>query len=83
MNVVASTHKTKMPLYVCSEKVKQPAEKLATRMHISKTEAVRLALESELRRLDEALPLRKLLQPPQRCLLARPRDRSRGRQSVL
>ena len=61
-----------MPLNVRSEEVNQLAEKLAARKHINKTEAVRLALENELRRLDEALPLRERLRPLQRRVLARP-----------
>ncbi len=61
-----------MPLNVRSEKVNQLAEKLATRKNINKTEAVKLALENELRRLDEALPLRERLRPLQRRVLARP-----------
>lgn len=61
-----------MPLNVRSEEVNQLAEKLAARKHINKTEAVKLALENELRRLDEALPLRERLRPLQRRVLARP-----------
>jgi antitoxin VapB len=61
-----------MPLNVRSEEVNQLAEKLAARKKINKTEAVRLALENELRRLDEALPLRERLRPLQKRILARP-----------
>ena len=61
-----------MPLNVRSEEVNQLAEKLAARKHTNKTEAVKLALENELRRLDEALPLRERLRPLQRRVLARP-----------
>ena len=61
-----------MPLNVRSEEVNQLAEKLAARKRINKTEAVKLALENELRRLDEALPLRERLRPLQRRVLARP-----------
>jgi antitoxin VapB len=61
-----------MPLNIRSEDVNQLAEKLAARKHINKTEAVRLALKNELRRLDEALPLRERLRPLQRRILARP-----------
>ncbi len=61
-----------MPLNVRSEEVNRLAEKLAARKNINKTEAVKLALENELRRLDEALPLRERLRPLQRRVLARP-----------
>jgi antitoxin VapB len=61
-----------MPLNVRSEEVNQLAEKLATRKHINKTEAVKLALENELRRLDEAVPLKERLRPLQQRILARP-----------
>jgi antitoxin VapB len=61
-----------MPLNIRSEEVNLLAEKLATRKHINKTEAVRLALENELRRLDEAVPLRERLRPIQARVMARP-----------
>ena len=61
-----------MPLNIRNEEVNRLVEKLATRKHINKTEAVRLALENELRRLDEALPLREQLRPLQDRVLARP-----------
>lgn len=61
-----------MPLNIRNEEVNQLAEKLAARKHINKTEAVKLALENELRRLDETLPLRERLLPLQDRVLARP-----------
>lgn len=61
-----------MPLNIRSEDVNQLAERLAARKHLTKTDAVRLALESELRRLDEAIPLRERLRPIQNRILARP-----------
>ena len=61
-----------LPLNVRGEEVNWLAEKLAARLHINKTEAVKLALENELRRLDEAVPLRERLRPLQRRVLARP-----------
>ena len=61
-----------MPLNVRSEEVNQLAEKLAARKKINKTEAVKLALENELRRLDQALPLRERLRPLQKRVLSRP-----------
>jgi antitoxin VapB len=61
-----------MPLNIRSETVNRLAEALAARKRITKTEAVRMALENELRRLDEAIPLRERLRPIQDRILARP-----------
>ena len=61
-----------MPLNIRSEAVNQLAETLAARTHLNKTEAVKLALQNELRRLDAALPLRQRLRPLQDRVLARP-----------
>jgi antitoxin VapB len=61
-----------MPLNIRNEEVNQLAEKLAARKHVNKTEAVKLALENELHRLDEALPLRERLRPLQQRVLSRP-----------
>ena len=46
-----------MPLNIRNEQVNQLAEKLAAQKRVNKTEAVRIALENELRRASEALPL--------------------------
>jgi antitoxin VapB len=61
-----------MPLNIRSETVNQLAKKLAARKHMNKTAAVKLALENELRRMDEMLPLRERLRPLQNRILARP-----------
>jgi len=61
-----------MPLNIRSEEVNRLAEKLAARTHTNKTEAVKLALENELRRLEAAVPLRERLRPLQDRILARP-----------
>ena len=61
-----------MPLNIRSEVVNQLADQLAARKHMSKTDAVRTALENELRRLDEAVPLRDRLRPLQDRVLSRP-----------
>jgi antitoxin VapB len=61
-----------MPLNIRSEIVNQLAERLAGRMHKNKTDAVKTALENELRRLDQALPLRERLRPLQERILRRP-----------
>jgi antitoxin VapB len=61
-----------MPLNIRSELVNQLADRLAARQRLKKTEAVRMALENELRRLDEAMPLRERLRPLQQRVLSRP-----------
>ena len=61
-----------MPLNIRSEAVNQLAERLAARKQVNKTEAVRMALENELHRLDEAVPLRDRLRPLQKRVLSRP-----------
>lgn len=61
-----------MALNIRNEAVNQLARKLAARKHLNKTEAVKLALENELRRIEEALPLRERLRPLQQRVLARP-----------
>jgi antitoxin VapB len=61
-----------MALTILDEEVVRLTEKLADRWRVSKTEAVRRALENELRRLDQALPLRERLGPLQKRVLARP-----------
>jgi antitoxin VapB len=61
-----------MPLNIRNEAVNQLAEELAARTHMSKTDAVRTALENELRRLDEAVPLRERLRSLQDRVLSRP-----------
>lgn len=61
-----------MPLNIRSEAVNKLAERLAARKRINKTEAVRMALENELRRLDHEEPLRERLRPLQDRVLSRP-----------
>lgn len=61
-----------MPLNIRSEQVNQLAETLAERTQLSKTDAVKTALENELRRLDAKMPLRERLRPLQARVLARP-----------
>ena len=53
-----------MPLNIRNEVVNQLAERLAVRKRINKTDAVRMALENELRRV-ESMPLRDRLRPLQ------------------
>jgi antitoxin VapB len=61
-----------VPLNIRNDDVNRLAETLARRIRVSKTEAVKTALENELRRLDEALPLRERLRPLQQRVNARP-----------
>jgi antitoxin VapB len=61
-----------MPLNIRSEAVNQLAERPAVRTRMNKAEAVRMALENELRRLDEAVPWRDRLRPLQTRVLSRP-----------
>jgi antitoxin VapB len=49
-----------MPLNIRSEAVNQLAERRAAHKQTNKTEAVRIALENELQRLDQAIRLRGL-----------------------
>jgi antitoxin VapB len=46
-----------MPLNIRSDEVNRLAARLAVRKHVSKTEAVKIALENELRRVEEQIPL--------------------------
>jgi antitoxin VapB len=57
-----------MPLNIRNEAVNQLAEKLAARKHMNKTDAVKLALENELRGAASSERLR----PIQKRVLARP-----------
>jgi antitoxin VapB len=61
-----------MALNIRNEAVNRLAAKLAARKRVTKTDAVRMALENELRRLDEAVPLRERLRPLQARVLGRP-----------
>ena len=72
-----------MPLNIRNEAINQLAKKLAARKHLNKTDAVKLALENELRRLDEAIPLRERLRPIQDRGAGASSDRARGGQGLL
>ncbi|MGH7211917.1 MAG: type II toxin-antitoxin system VapB family antitoxin [Acetobacteraceae bacterium] len=61
-----------MPLNIRSEEVNHLAEMLATRKRLSKTDAVKLALKNELRRIEAAVPLKERLRPLQARVLSRP-----------
>ena len=62
-----------MPLNIRNEHVNQLAVSLASRLRLTKTEAVRVALENELNRLDRSIPLRERLRPLQERFQKRPR----------
>jgi antitoxin VapB len=61
-----------MALNIRSAAVNQLAERLAARTRMNKTDAVRMALEHELHRLDQAVPLRERLRSLQERVLKRP-----------
>lgn len=61
-----------MPLSIRDELTDSLVRKLAKRKGLGLTEAVRLAVENELRREDEAVPLRQRLRPLQHRIAARP-----------
>ena len=61
-----------MPLNIRSEEVNGLADRLAARTRLNKTEAVKRALENELRRVDQVLPLRERLRDLQDRVMARP-----------
>jgi antitoxin VapB len=61
-----------MPLNIRNEEVNRLAEQLAAIKHITKTDAVMLALKEELRRTMEAVPLRDRVKALQERVMARP-----------
>ena len=61
-----------MPLNIRNEEVNRLAEQLAAIKHVTKTDAVRLALKGELRRTMEAVPLAERVKILQDRILAYP-----------
>jgi antitoxin VapB len=61
-----------MPLNIRDEEANQLAGQLAARQGLSKTDAVKIALRNELRRLDESIPLRERLRAIQQRIRKRP-----------
>jgi antitoxin VapB len=59
-------------LQIRSEYVNKLAEKLAELKHLTKTDAVKLALENELRRIEQEKPLIERLRPITDRIAARP-----------
>lgn len=62
-----------MPLNIRSEEVNRLADKLAVLAHVSKTEAVRMALVNELERRQAKPSLLERIKPIQDALAAYPR----------
>lgn len=61
-----------MPLNIRSDEVNQLAARLAARKRVSKTDAVRIALENELRRVEDEVPLWERLRPLRAKIAAYP-----------
>lgn len=61
-----------MPLSIRDACTDRLVRELAARRRIGLTEAIRLAVENELRREDDRLPLRERLRPLQDRIAARP-----------
>ncbi len=61
-----------MPLNIRDEEVNQLAAKLAAHTGLTKTEAVKRALQHELRLFDKTLPLKERIRPIQERIAARP-----------
>ncbi len=61
-----------MPLNIRSDEVNRLAETLAARTRLNKTEAVKRALQNELRHIDETAPLRERIRPIQDRVAAWP-----------
>jgi antitoxin VapB len=62
-----------MPLNIRSDEVNRLAATLAARTRLNKTEAVKRALENELRRMDGEPSLKERIRPIQERIRARPR----------
>ena len=61
-----------MPLHIRDEATTQLVRTLAKRKRIGLTEAVRLAVQNELRRAEEAVPLRERIAAIRRTITTRP-----------
>jgi antitoxin VapB len=62
-----------MPLHIRDEATNQLVRTLAQRKRIGLTEAVKLAVQNELRREEEAVPLRDRIAAIRRTIVRRPR----------
>ena len=72
-----------MPLNIRNEAVNQLVKKLAVRKHLNKTEAVKVALENELRRIEEARASPRTASPPAGSSAGPAGHRTRGGQGLL
>jgi antitoxin VapB len=61
-----------VPLHIRDETTSQLVRTLAKRKQIGLTEAVRLAVQNELRRAEEAVPLRDRIAAIRRTIITRP-----------
>ncbi len=61
-----------MPLDLEDEIVGKLADRLAELTHVTRREAIKVALENELARVDKTRPLRERLKPLQERVLSRP-----------
>ena len=61
-----------MALNIRSRKVNELAGELASKRHVTKTEAVRIALENELRRSEDKVPLQEKIKQLQERVAAYP-----------
>lgn len=61
-----------MPLNIRSEEVNRLAQRLAARKRLTKTEVVKQALQNELRREEQNIPLSERLQPLRETIAALP-----------
>ena len=61
-----------MALNIRSRKVNELAGELAAKLHVTKTEAVRIALENELRRSEDKVPLQEKIKQLQERVAAYP-----------
>jgi antitoxin VapB len=61
-----------MPLNIRDEDTNRLAERLARRMHSTKTAAVKHALRNELDRIEQSVPLQERLCPLQDRVMSRP-----------
>lgn len=61
-----------MALNIRSRKVNELAGELAAKRHVTKTEAVRIALENELRRSEDKVPLQEKIKHLQERVAAYP-----------
>jgi antitoxin VapB len=67
-----ATQEAIVALNIRNDEVSRLAEALAARTRLSKTEAVKRALQNELQRLDKSVPLKERIRPIQERIAAWP-----------